>query len=87
MHTEEDEKDSLQEHPKLYSDIKWAPMSLGRACSLLMMPFVLGIVALTYVPYIYRFNNGTFYGGFCLVIFHVLLSLMMVSYFQVSVSQ
>ena len=74
------------ETPVLFTDVRWAPCSLGRACSLLMMPFVLGIVALTYVPYTRHFGDRSLSGTICLTVFHLLLGLLLASYFQVMVS-
>jgi hypothetical protein len=77
-----EENEPLREHPALFSEIRWTPFSLGRACSFFMIPFVVGIVGLTWVPYVRIFGDGTSLGIACLVVFHVLLFLLVLSYFQ-----
>jgi len=68
--------------PKFYSQVRWAPCSLGRACSFVMVPFVFAMMALTYVPYVAHFAIGTAKGTLLLIVFHLLLILTLVSYFQ-----
>ena len=78
---------ALDERAKqFFHELNWAPCSLGRACSFLMMPFILGIMALTYVPYVHFLNNGSITGFMCMIIFHALLLLTLASYFQTVVS-
>lgn len=81
-----EEESPFKDVPEFFDDIKWAPCSFARACSFLMMPFVIGIIGLTYIPYIAYFGSGGFGGIVCLVIFHVLLLLLLASYFQAVVS-
>ena len=81
-----EESSPLKISPEFYNELKWTPCSLGRACSFLMMPFVFGIMGLTYVPYVAHFGDGSFKGGLCLFIFHILLLLTVTAYLQVVVS-
>ena len=82
-----DEEEPLREQPALYDELNWAPCSVGRGCSFLMVPFVVGLVGLTWVPYIQVFGDGSFSGFVCLAIFHILLFLLLLSYFQAVVSK
>ena len=82
----DEEEAPLKQIRKIDTAQRCAPCSAGRACSFLMVPFVLGIVSVTYIPYVKRFNDGSLVSGICLLIFHFLLFMMIASYFQVIVS-
>lgn len=58
------------------------PCSIARVFSLLMLPFVFGLVALSVYSFWYFVNDGTLQGNIKMLVFHVLVLLLMISYLQ-----
>jgi hypothetical protein len=83
----EEENEPFRRQPVFYRELQWAPCSLGRACSFFMIPFVFGIIGITWIPFMRVFADGSLTGGFCLLVFHGLLMLLSLSYFQAIVGE
>jgi hypothetical protein len=59
-----------------------APCTVGRAISSIMVPLVVGMVVLTWFPYVYVHFDGSVRGYICLGVFHLLAFLTLASFFQ-----